>query len=190
MDAVLAFLGEIKISIKNAKVVLSASAFAYNGKVQKPAIREIGGKALKAGTDYTATWSDKSSRNVGAYTVTITGKGNYNGVTKATYKIDPKGTSLKKPVAAKKAITVKWAKQSAKMATSRITGYQIQLATNKEFTRNKKTVTVKGYKKVSKKVTKLKGGKKYYVRICTYKTIEGKKFYSKWSTVKTVKTKK
>ena len=190
MDAVLAFLGEIKISIKNAKVVLSASAFAYNGKVQKPAIREIGGKALKAGTDYTATWSDKSSRNVGAYTVTITGKGNYNGVTKATYKIDPKGTSLKKPVAAKKAITVKWAKQSAKMATSRITGYQIQLATNKDFTKNKKTVTVKGYKKVSRKVTKLKGGKKYYVRICTYKTIEGKKFYSKWSTVKTVKTKK
>ena len=93
-------------------------------------------------------------------------------------------------MAAKKAITVKWAKQSAKMAKSRITGYQIQLATNKKFTKNKKTVNVKGYKKVSKKVTKLKGGKTYYVKIRTYKTIKGKKYYSKWSKVKTIKTKK
>ena len=178
------------VSIKNAKVVLSASAFAYNGKVRKPAIRKIGGKALKAGTDYTAKWSNKSSRNVGAYKVTITGKGNYTGVTKATYKINPKGTSLKKPEKGKKTITVKWKKQSDKMSKSRITGYQIQLATNKKFTKNKKTVTVKGYKKVSKEVKKLKGGKKYYVKICTYKTIKGKKFYSKWSKVKTVKTKK
>ena len=178
------------ISIKNAKVVLSASAFAYNGKVRKPAIKKIGGKALKSGTDYTAKWSNKSSKNVGAYTVTITGKGKYTGVTKATYKINPKGTSLKKLKKAKKAITVKWKKQSAKMSKSRITGYQIQLATNKKFTKNKKTVTVKGYKKTSKKVKKLKGGKKYYVKIRTYKTIKGKKYYSKWSKVKTIKTKK
>ena len=182
--------GGATISIKNAKVVLSASAFAYNGKIRKPAIKKIGGKALKAGTDYTVKWSNKSSRNVGAYTVTITGKGNYTGVTKATYKINPKGTSLKKPAKAKKAITVKWKKQSAKMAKSRITGYQIQLATNKKFTKNKKTVNVKGYKKVSKKVTNLKGGKTYYLKIRTYKTIKGKKYYSKWSKVKAIKTKK
>jgi hypothetical protein len=91
---------------------------------------------------------------------------------------------------AKKAITVKWKKQTAKMPKSRITGYQIQLATNKKFTKNKKTVNVKGYKKVSKKVTKLKGGKTYYVKIRTYKTIKGKKYYSKWSKVKAIKTKK
>ena len=64
------------------------------------------------------------------------------------------------------------------------------MATNKKFTKNKKTVTVKGYSKTSKKVTKLKGGKKYYVKIRTYKTVGGKKFYSSWSKVKTVKTKK
>ena len=127
---------------------------------------------------------------MGAYTVTITGKGNYTGVTKATYKINPKGTSLKKLKKAKKAVTVKWKKQKTKMSKARITGYQIQLATDKKFTKNKKTVTVKGYKKVSKKVTKLKGGKKYYVKIRTYKTIKGKKYYSKWSKVKTIKTKK
>ena len=178
------------ISIKGAKVVLSATAYVYNGKVRKPAIKKIGGRTLKAGTDYTVKWSKASPKNVGAYTVTITGKGGYTGVTKATYKINPKGTSLKTLTKAKKAITVKWKKQSAKMSTSRITGYQIQLATNKKFTKNKKTVTVKGYSKTSKKVTKLKGGKKYYVKIRTYKTVGGKKFYSSWSKVKTVKTKK
>jgi len=41
-------------------------------------------------------------------------------------------------VKAKKAITVKWKKQPAKMSTSRITGYQIQLATNKKLTKGKK----------------------------------------------------
>lgn len=75
------------------------------------------------------------------------------------------------------------------MSSSRITGYQIQLATDKNFTKNKKTVTVKGYNKVSKKVTGLKGGKKYYVRIRTYKTVGGT-YYSPWSKVKTVKVKK
>jgi len=76
------------------------------------------------------------------------------------------------------------------MSKSRITGYQIQLATNKMFTKNKKTETVKGYKKASKKVKKLKGKKKYYVKIRTYKTVGGKRYYSPWSKVKTVKTKK
>ena len=42
----------------------------------------------------------------------------------------------------------------------------------------------------SKKVKKLKSGKKYYVKIRTYKTIKGKKYYSKWSKVKSIKTKK
>ena len=99
-----------------------------------------------------------------------------------------KSATLSKVTKAKKAAVVKWEKQAAKMATSRITGYQIQLATNSKFTKNRKTVTVNGYKKVSRKVTKLKGGKKYYVKIRTYKTIKGKKYYSKWSKVKTIKT--
>ena len=54
----------------------------------------------------------------------------------------------------------------------------------------KKTVNVAGYTKVSKKITGLKGGKRYYVRIRTYKTISGTKYYSPWSKAKTVTTKK
>ena len=55
------------------------------------------------------------------------------------------------------------------MAKARITGYQIQLATDGNFTKNKRTKTVKGYRNTSKKVTNLKAKKKYYIRIRTYK---------------------
>ena len=102
----------------------------------------------------------------------------------------PKGTSLKKLNKGKKSIKIKWKKQSAKMAKSRISGYQIQLATNSKFTKGKKTVTVKGYKKTSRKIKELKRGKKYYVKIRTYKTVGGKKYYSPWSKTKKVRTKR
>ncbi len=38
-------------------------------------------------------------------------------------------------------------------------------------------------------IKKLKGKKKYYVRVRTYKVVAGKKVYSSWSKVKTVTTK-
>ena len=105
-----------------------------------------------------------------------------------TFKICPKGTSITKLKKARKAIKVKWKKQSKKMSGSRITGYQIQLATNSKFTKNKRTVTVRKYSKVSKKIKKLKAKKKYYIKVRTYKIVSGVKYYSSWSKVRTVKT--
>ncbi len=95
----------------------------------------------------------------------------------------PKKTSIKKLKSAKKAITVSWAKISG------VKGYQIQFATDKKFTKNKKTVTVKKQKTTSKTVKKLKAKKKYYVRVRTYKVVNKKNVYSAWSKVKSVKTK-
>lgn len=94
----------------------------------------------------------------------------------------PAKTSIKKISPGKKSFTVQWKKVSA------ISAYQVQIATNKKFTKNKKTF------KVSKKSTKvkiknLKAKKKYYVRVRSYKTVNGKRNYSKWSAIKTVKTK-
>ena len=64
-----------------------------------------------------------------------------------------------------------------------------------EFTKKtSKKITYKGNKKFTKTVKKLKGGKKYYVRVRTYTTkkVNGKtvKLYSSWSASKTVTTKK
>lgn len=148
-----------------------------------------GTTVLAKGTDYTV--SDASGRkNVGSYKVTVKLKGNYSGSNTVSFKIIPKGTTLGTLTPASNAVAVKWTKQAKKMSTSRITAYQIQLATDSGFTKNKKTVTVRGYSTVSWKVTKLLGGKKYYVRIRTYKTVNDVKYYSKWSKAKTVTTKK
>ena len=169
-------------------VTLSTSAYTWDGKVKKPTVTVKNGSAKLATSQYKVTYA--SGRNVGKYTVKVTLKGNYSGSKTVTFKINPKGTSLKTLTKASKAVTVNWTKQSTKMSASRITGYQIQLATDSKFTQNKKLVTVKGYSNVSKKVTGLKGGKKYYVRIRTYKTVSGQKYYSSWSKYKTVTTKK
>lgn len=98
-----------------------------------------------------------------------------------------KKASISKLSKGKKAITVRWKKVST------IKGYQIQLATDKKFKKNKKTVTISKQKTTKTTVKKLKAKKKYYVRIRTYKNVkyQGKtiKVYSSWSKVKTIKTK-
>ena len=89
-------------------------------------------------------------------------------------------TSISIIKAQDRAFTVKWKKKSG------ITGYQIQYSTNSKFKKGNKSIKIKNAKTISKKITKLKAAKKYYVRIRTYK---GKK-YSKWSKVKSIKTQK
>ena len=89
-------------------------------------------------------------------------------------------TSISSIKVKNEAITIKWKKKSG------ITGYQIQYSTNSKFKKGNKSIKIKNSKTISKKITKLKAAKKYYVRIRTYK---GKK-YSKWSKVKSIKTPK
>ena len=95
--------------------------------------------------------------------------------------------SISKLKKGKKSIKATWKK------VSKIKGYQIQVATDKKFKKNKKTVTVSKQKTTKTTIKKLKANKKYYVRIRTYKNAKynGKtvKVYSSWSKVKTIKTK-
>lgn len=100
----------------------------------------------------------------------------------ATKITKPKKAKIKKVKGYKKALEVRYAKVSG---ASR---YQIQVATDKKFKKNKKTVTAKK-SKTKVKISKLKKKKKYYVRVRAYKSVSGKKVYGAWSKVKTVKTK-
>lgn len=77
-----------------------------------------------------------------------------------------KKASISKLSKGKKAITVRWKKVKT------IKGYQIQLATDKKFKKNKKTVTISKQKTTKTTVKKLKAKKKYYVRIRTYKNVK------------------
>lgn len=168
-------------------------SFTYTGKAIKPKAvvtvsfwDEEREQKLKLSRDYKIKYTN--NRNVGTAKVTATGLSNYSGSISITFKILPKGTSLAKLKPANKAMTVSWKKQAKKMATSRITGYQIRYSLKKNMS-GAKTVKVKGYAKTSKKITKLKAKKKYYVQIRTYKTIGKKTYYSTWSKKKVIKNK-
>ena len=96
-----------------------------------------------------------------------------------------KSASVKvnKTLAKKKALVVYWNK------IADASGYQIQIATDKKFKKNKKTITVAKQNASKKTVKKLKAKKKYFVRVRAYKIVDGKKVYGKWSKIKSVKTK-
>ena len=175
-------------SIDNALIKLSGSSYTYNGQVIKPSVESVGGRALVEGTDYTVSYSDASAKNVGQYTVTVTGIGNYGGTAKAIYQINPKGVTSKKLRRAKRAVQVRWKRQKTKMSKVRITGYQIQIATDKNFTTVVKTVKVKGWKKSYKWVKGLKKKKRYYARVRTYMEVGGVRYYSSWGKVRTART--
>lgn len=70
----------------------------------------------------------------------------YSGTMDTSFDINPKGTSISKVSGAKKAFTVKWKKQSGKMATARIQGYEIRYSTSSKMTSAKtkmKSVKIK-----------------------------------------------
>ena len=178
-------LSETAIISRPAVFKLSAASYTYNGKVKKPSVKvsDKTGKTLKNGSDYTVKYPS-GMKNVGKYSVKITFKGTYSGSKSMSFVINPKGTSISKLTGAKKGMTVKWKKQSIQT-----TGYQVMYATNSKFKSGSKTMTVSSSKTTSKKITKLKAKKKYYVKVRSYKTVSGTKYYSEWSKAKTAKTK-
>ena len=97
--------------------------------------------------------------------------------------IDLPAVKISKPASAKKKLTVKWKKVSKKNL-KKISGIQIQVATDPGFTNIVKTATA-GKKKTSKKIGGLQPKTKYYVRIRAYGAAN---HYSVWKN-KSGKTK-
>ena len=174
---------------KASSIKLKATSLTYNGKVRtaKVIVKDRTGKTLVKNTDYTVSYA-KGRKYVGKYAVKITFKGKYSGTKTLYFTIKPKATSISSLKAGSKKFTVKWKKQA-----TQTTGYQAQYSASSKFSKAK-TVTVGKNTTVSKKISKLSGKKKYYVRVRTYKTVKinGKsiRIYSGWSKAKTVTTKK
>ncbi len=175
-------------------LILSGNSYAYTGGPVTPDIMvRDGSKVLVRGTDYDITYSNNI--NYGTAYASVNCKGNYRGGAVAAFNIAKSGLNIvlkaakiKKPAKARKAITVKWKKQSAKAAGRRISGYQVQVASDSSFTQGVKTARVKGYAKTSKKITKLLPKTKYYTRVRTYMNYGGRTYYSAWSSVRSAKT--
>ena len=171
----------IKNNFKKATVSgISTKAFTGKNITQSITVK-CNGKALKNGTDYTASYSN--NKKIGTATVKIAGKGSYTGTVTKTFKINPAKQEIQKLTAKSKAFFVDWAQKGS------ATGYEIQYATNSKFTSAKK-VTITNNKTDKTTISKLSGKKKYYVRVRSYTTVKGTKYYGAWSASKSVTTKK
>ena len=102
-----------------------------------------------------------------------------------TITVKPSGVKISKASnSAKGKATVFWKKNA------NADGYLIQYSTDKKFKSGVKTVTVKKVKTVKTTLKKLKKGKTYYIRICTYKGYGNARVTSSWSKTKSVKIRK
>lgn len=174
---------------------LKSSKYTYTGKAIKPAITVKAGKKTVPASGYTVTRSD--NRKIGEGIIVVRGKGKYAGTICKSFTIAPKGTAIQKIKRGKTAAKVRWKKQRTQMSGSRIDGYEIRYSTSASM-KKAKVITVKGYKKGSRKLTGLKKNKKYYVQIRTYMKVDEElkpgdsrdkreiTFYSKWSKKKKI----
>ena len=186
----------LNMGLYEDSVIFRSKSYTYDGKVKTPtiALSESAEDAdyqflapFPTANDYKLTCST-NRRSVGFHEVTFRFHGNYTGELTYTFKINPKGVKISTVTAGKKSMTVKWKALKVKMPKSRITGYQIRYSRNSNM-KNPTTITVKGYKAVSKKIAKLKSKKKYYVQIRTYMKVGKSTCYSSWSTKKIVRVK-
>ena len=98
-----------------------------------------------------------------------------------------KSVKMLKPKAGKKSVVVKWKKLS-KSKLKKIKKIEIQYGLDKSFKTGFKS-TFASAKKTTKKISKLKKGKKYYVRIRAYTKSGGVVHVSKWTKAKSFKVK-
>ena len=165
-------------------VKLSKSTFLYDGKVKKPTVKvSLKGNILSP-VEYTVNYS-KGRKNPGVYKVTVTLNSltGYKATRTVKFSIIPLKTTLTKVSNSAGGVLVKW-----KKAKGNISGYQIQVSTVKNFSKDVKTKKVKGGK-LSAKLKTLESGKRYYVRIRSYKANASGVAYSNWSEVRSIKVK-
>ncbi len=183
-----------EFTIQKAAQALNCTQTYNKAYGNKPFTIKVSRKSGTGSLSYKT--SDKKVADVKNGKVTIKGTGvavitikaaanaNYNAKSiKSTIKVSPQKQAIKslKPIKGKK-LTVAWKKDT------RATGYQIQYSKDKNFKKSVLTVTVGKNKTVSKTIPKLAKGKRYYVRVCAYKTVKlngkSQKLLGAWSTIK------
>lgn len=113
----------------------------------------------------------------------------FTGGKTSLYDMSDTGTAAPAALAKAKLVSVKSvSKKGVKITWNKVRtakGYQIKYSAKKNMT-DAKTATSGS---LSKKITKLKSGKRYYFKVRAYKSADGSRIYGGWSSVKSVKVK-
>ena len=174
-------------SFKNNLIVNGVVSKIYDGKAQtqQPVVYYLAVDPwfkLEYGRDYYIDY--KNNVDTGRATMAIKGKGNYTGVQVVYFAVLPKPSWIAKLESPKtKQIKITWGKRS------HISGYQIEISTNKSFNKPKMQKNIYKPNQLSLNVKVLKSKTTYYVRIRSFKKTSYKTYFSKWSNTKTIKTK-
>lgn len=178
---------------KIQQVSLNKTAYVYSGKAIKMSAitaKSSDGKTISS-ENYIVTYisrSDgkqvKSVKDIGQYKANIKFINEYSGENTFYFYVKPKKTAIKKPLTSKNTVTAAWTRDKS------VSGYQVYIAANKGFTSGLKKYSVNKNSTVSKKITKLKKGKRYYIKVRSYKNVkvDGKttKMYSDFSSIKSI----
>lgn len=170
----------------SSATVSSIGAKAYTGKAITPAPTvKLSGKTLKKGTDYTLKY--QKNVKVGTASITITGKGNYTGTKKATFKIVKAANPMKASSVAKTVKVSKTKKASAELSGAvRVSGAKGTVTYAKVAQGSAKQLTVR---KSSGKVTLAKGTPKGTYKLKVKVTAKGNSGYKAASKTVTVTVK-
>lgn len=142
----------------------SITAIYYNGKK----------KALTDATKYYFRVRAFFSANGGK----ITKYGAFKQINVYTL---PKAPALRSLTRGRTTLKCTWTKNT------RVTGYQIYIATNSKFTKGRKSATIKSNKTTSYTFKGLKKGRTYYIRTRAYKKVGSTTYYSSYSKVTKIK---
>ncbi len=132
-------------------------------------------------TSSNSNTSGNTNTSSNSNTSSNTNTSSSSNTNKSTMIYSPKKTTIRKVQGKSKSIKI-----TIKKPTSKITGYQVQYATNSKFSRGK----IKSTRQTTITIKQLKAKKTYYVRVRTYRKGSGTTYYSSWSKAKSIKTKK
>ena len=179
-------VGYIYPSLKNVQTGIQVSWTKVTGAQGYYVYRKTSSTSYKAiktiSGNTTVSYLDTTAANGTAYAYAVRA---YYGTTRGAYTgrvgmrfSTPSISSVKNAAAG--SMTLTWGKNS------KASGYQIQYSTSSTFASGNKALYVTSPSTVSKKITGLTVGKKYYVRVRAYGYYKNTKYNSQWSTVKSV----
>ncbi len=157
------------IKMGNTTVTLSATAFEYNGKEQKPTVTvKYNGKALNEKTDYTVSYLNNT--NIGTAKVTVTGVGRYVGTVSKTFAIKlPAVKNFKISKKTDNSATFTWTRNAD------ASGYIIEKYSGGKWVQLTKLTS---NSKLAYTASKLGAATTYSYRIKAYKTVGKSVYYS------------
>lgn len=157
--------------------VASIPAQTYTGKALTPKLSvTYGSKTLKLNTDYTLAF--KNNTKPGKASVTITGKGSYNGTLTKSFKIQPAAVTKLSATSTSSKVTLEWKGKNV------YSGYEIYRKKTYDGTYTK-IKTIKDAKETKWSNKNLTKEREYFYKVRAYAKVNDTMYYGPFTALST-----